>query len=66
VVLEFNLNSDGRITDMKVINSDVDEFMMYLCQRAVLDPAPFEKWPSDMRRIIGSDRREVRFTFYYE
>ena len=40
--------------------------MMYLCQRAVLDPAPFEKWPSDMRRIIGSDRREVRFTFYYE
>lgn len=66
VVLEFNLNSDGRITDMKVIDSDVDDFMMYLCQRAVLDPAPFEKWPSDMRRIIGSDRREVRFTFYYE
>lgn len=66
VVLEFNLNSDGRITDMKVIATDVNDLMVYLCQRAILDPAPFEKWPSDMRRIIGSDRREVRFTFYYE
>jgi outer membrane biosynthesis protein TonB len=66
VVLEFNLNYDGRITDMKVIASDVNGLMTYLCEQAVLDPAPYEKWPSDMRRIIGSDRREVRFTFYYQ
>jgi outer membrane biosynthesis protein TonB len=66
VVLQFNLNYDGRITDMKVIDSDVDDLMSYLCQRAVLDPAPFAKWPSDMRRIIGSDQREVRFTFFYQ
>ena len=66
VVLEFNLNYNGRISDMKVIDSDVEDLMSYICQRAVLDLDPFEKWPSDMRRIIGSDRREVRFTFYYE
>lgn len=66
VVLEFNLNYDGRITDMKVIDSDVNDLMIYMCQRAVLDPAPFEKWPSDMRRTIGSDVREVRFSFYYQ
>ncbi len=66
VVLDFNLNSDGRITDMKVIEGDEQNLMTYLCQRAILDPAPFEPWPVDMRRIIGSDKREVRFTFYYE
>jgi hypothetical protein len=66
VVLEFNLNYDGRISDMKVIEGDEHSIMTYLCQRAIIDPSPFEKWPSDMRRIIGSDRREVRFTFYYE
>jgi hypothetical protein len=66
VVLDFNLNSDGRITDMKVVEGDEQNLMTYICQRAVLDPAPFEPWPNDMRRIIGSDKREVRFTFYYE
>jgi len=66
VVLEFNLNYDGRITDMKVLDGQVDELLIYLCKRAILDPAPFEKWPNEMRREIGSDVREVRFTFYYE
>jgi hypothetical protein len=66
VVLEFNLNSDGRITDMRVVEGDELGLLTYLCKAAVVDPAPYEHWPNDMRRTIGSDKREVRFTFYYE
>lgn len=66
VTLEFVLNSDGRITDMRVAENHVDELLCYVCQRAVLDPAPYAPWPPDMRRIINGDRREVRFVFYYE
>jgi outer membrane biosynthesis protein TonB len=65
VVLEFRLNSDGRVTDMKVNETDVTEILALLCQRAVQDPAPFAPWPPDLRRLVGKEYREVRFTFYY-
>jgi len=65
VVLEFRLNYDGRITNMKVVEHTVDEILSLLCQKAVLDPSPYARWPSDMRRMAGADYREVRFTFYY-
>jgi hypothetical protein len=65
VVLEFRLNYDGRITAMRVVESDVSEHLAWTCQRAVLDPAPYAKFPSDMRRLVNNDFREIRFTFYY-
>lgn len=65
VVLEFRLNYDGRITEVRVVEHSVDELLSLLCQKAVLDPSPYARWPSDMRRMVGEDYREVRFTFYY-
>lgn len=65
VVLSFRLHYDGRITDMQVIESSVDDILSLLCQKAILDPAPYERWPSDMRRMIGENFRDVKFTFYY-
>ena len=65
VVLEFRLNSDGRITAMQMSDNQVGDILGLICQRAVTDPAPFGKWPDDMRRMIGNTYREVTFTFYY-
>ena len=65
VVLEFRMHPDGRVSEMRVIEHEVGELYSLFCQRAVLDPAKYEPWPSDMRRLIGADFREVRFTFYY-
>ena len=65
VVLEFKLNADGRITNMKVDGNEVGEILGMLCQRAVQDPAPYRRWPADMRRVIGSTTRDIRFTFFY-
>jgi outer membrane biosynthesis protein TonB len=65
VVLAFRLHYDGRITDMQVMESTVDDILSLLCQKAILDPAPYEKWPSDMRRMIGENFREVKVAFYY-
>ena len=66
VVLDFRLRSDGRITDMGAAENAVGEILCLLCQRAVLDPAPYARWPGDMRRMVGSDVRDVRFTFHYD
>ncbi len=66
VRVEFRLNYDGRVTDIRVIEITVDDMWSYLCQRAISEPAPYERWPSDMRREMKADSRVVQFTFFYE
>ena len=65
VVVDFKLNSDGRITDLNIQSNNTGEIYGMICQRAILDPAPYQKWPAEMLRAIGSNSREIRFTFYY-
>jgi hypothetical protein len=65
VVLQFRLRSDGRITDMREVESDVSSTLGWMCRRAVEEPAPYAEWPSDLRRLVGKDYREVRFVFHY-
>lgn len=64
VVLQFTLHYDGRVSDMLVQENTVGEVLCLLCQKAVLDPSPYAKWPVDMRRMLR-DLRTVTFTFYY-
>jgi hypothetical protein len=64
VVLQFRLHYDGRITEMKVAENNVTEVLGLICQKAVLDPAPYAAWPGDMRRMLG-ETRNIQFTFYY-
>jgi len=63
VVLDFNLNADGSITDMKMEVCEVGPFLGALCQAAVLDLAPYAPWPPEMRRAIGAGHRRVTVTF---
>jgi hypothetical protein len=65
VQLQFILTSDGRITDMVVKKSNVNPALTLYCQSAIFDPSKYAEWPREMRREIGSDRRQVTFTFYY-
>jgi outer membrane biosynthesis protein TonB len=66
VVLSFRLNVDGSVTGLRVMESQVNEILSLLCQRAVQDPAPYGPWPPGMRRAVGANYRFVRFTFHYE
>lgn len=65
VTLKFHLNYDGTISDMEVLENTVGELLCYVCQKAITDPAPYAPWPSDMRRMVGANYREIVFTFYY-
>jgi outer membrane biosynthesis protein TonB len=65
VVVDFKMNSDGRITELNVTSNETGEIFGMICQRAILDPAPYQKWPPEMLRMIGATTREIRFTFYY-
>ena len=65
VTLRFRLNYDGTITEMNVVQNTVGDLLGYVCQKAITDPAPYAPWPSDMRRMVGENYREITFTFYY-
>jgi hypothetical protein len=65
VTVKFHLNVDGSVSDMSFVENTVDLMLGLLCQSAIKDPAPFDPWPSDMRKLIGADHREVTFTFFY-
>ena len=65
VAVRFRLHDDGRVTTMDVTENTVGELLSILCERAIRDPSPFAPWPSDMRRLVGANYREVNFTFYY-
>ena len=64
VVLRFRLNCDGSISDMRIADNSVGDLLGYVCQKAVMDNAPFERWPTNMRLELG-DYCDVQFTFYY-
>jgi hypothetical protein len=65
VVLQFNLKFDGSITDLRIRETEVGEPLAILCQRAVVDPSPYPKWPTDMHRMVGGNVRPVTLTFFY-
>jgi hypothetical protein len=66
VVVSFRLHSDGKISDLKEIENSSGNREGLMCQSAILDSAPFPKWPSDLGLALAKDYREVIFTFYYE
>jgi hypothetical protein len=65
VVLEFRLKYDGTIIEMRQKETDVGEVLGLICQKAILDPAPYAPWPRDMRALFTQGYRDVRFTFVY-
>jgi outer membrane biosynthesis protein TonB len=65
VVITFRLHSNGRISNLKIQESNVGEVLTIICRMAIEDPAPFDPWPADLRRIIEKDYREIMITFHY-
>jgi len=65
VVVQFNLNYKGEISDIKVTENTVSEMLSLMCEKAIRDPAPFGEWTREMRLAVGEDSRRITFTFFY-
>ena len=64
VVLDFTLNNNGKVSDMRVRMTEVGEVLALLCQRAITDQT-YAKWPLDMHRMVGGNIRPITITFLY-
>ena len=65
VKVRFHLHADGTVSEMAFIENTADLPLGLLCQSAIRDSTPYDPWPTDMRRMIGAEYREITFTFYY-
>jgi hypothetical protein len=65
VVLKFRLYPDGHVSDVNVVESTMDDSMVAICKRAILDTAPFEPWPESMRRRVHWDYVSIPYVFYF-
>ena len=65
VVLQFDLRADGTVANMTTKENNVGFDLGLYCEKAIVESAPFAPLPEGLRRLIGSDAREIMFTFYY-
>jgi outer membrane biosynthesis protein TonB len=65
VMLRFRLHYDGRITDLNVVDNTAGSMPGWICERAIQKPNPYNKFPTEMRRVVG-DIRNIQFTFFYD
>jgi len=62
VVVSFTLHQDGRVSDVATSGA-TNAPVAPLCIRAITDHSPFQKWPSQMRAVVGGDHFEIYFQF---
>jgi len=65
VTIEFQLNYQGQISGLKVVQTEVGDVPAYLCQRAIQECGPFSAWPPNLRSASKQLSRTIRFTFTY-
>jgi hypothetical protein len=65
VTLRFHLLPDGRVTTLNIVRTTGDSAFALVCKKAILDCAPFEKWPSEMLKASSADYKEITFEFNY-
>ena len=64
VVLEFTLLPDGNIEGLAVLENTEGVVLRSLCEKAVVDPAPYKVWPPRMAEALeGSRSFQIRFDF---
>ncbi len=64
VVLEFTLLPDGNIEGLTMLENTEGIVLGSLCEKAVVDPAPYKAWPARMAECFeGSRSFQLRFEF---
>jgi len=65
VVIEFREHQNGNVSNFHTKQNDVGVLLGLLCEESIQQCAPFSPWSPDMVRMIGTDYRQITFTFNY-
>lgn len=63
-LIEYDLNSEGRVVDTRVIETNAGDLATLLCRDAIESRAPFGPWTRQMMDQLG-DQQTIRLKFIY-
>jgi hypothetical protein len=61
VGLEWRLFPDGRVSGVRIARSAADDQTGEMAKRMIMELAPFQKWPEEMRRLCTNGYRDIHF-----
>ncbi|MBI5686096.1 MAG: energy transducer TonB [Verrucomicrobia bacterium] len=62
VKLSFTLYPTGHVDNLKVAQNTASSILGSYCQKAVLDCAPFDPWPQELK-LLGGDHLDITIDF---
>ena len=62
VKLDFRLFPDGRVANLVVAQNTAGGILSSYCQKSVLDSAPFDPWPEELK-MLGGDHLDITVEF---
>ena len=65
VTVQFYLSFDGSVDKLAILENTAGTEQGNLSKKAIQNAAPFPRWSADMQRMIGTNSRQITFTFYY-
>ncbi len=60
--LNFTLYPTGHVAHLKIAHNTASPILAELCETAVLQCAPFDPWPEDLK-LIGGDHLDISIDF---
>lgn len=64
VRVEFTLNSEGSVSDVKVVETTAGRVATLICTDAVMSRSPFPEWTAEMKQSLA-DSETITVAFYY-
>jgi len=62
VKLSFTLYPTGHVDHLKVAQNSASPILGSYCQKAVIDCAPFDPWPQELK-LLGGDHLDITIDF---
>ena len=64
VEVEFRIQSNGIVDEVKILNSTAGEVATWICQLALTKRSPFRPWTEEMVQVFGQERT-MKVVFSY-
>lgn len=64
VQVRFTLHADGRVTDVKAVQTTASDIATFICETAISKRSPFRPWTQEMVQVFGQ-QRTLNVMFHY-
>ncbi len=64
VHVRFTIHADGRVTDVKTVQTTASEIASFICETAITKRSPFRPWTKEMVQVFGQ-QRTLNVMFHY-